>query len=461
MGSNGPKGGGRRDIDGDVGCTIGAELFQAVMTEHERRNTVRCPKGPPIMLNRTMANKTSTLVVVLAFSGLLSAFDSPAHAQELATVALDAAKARGGGGDALAEQEGKLEATHVARLGLKIASGQCVVAAAASHAATDLELSVRTPGGLSLSDGEPGPVAHLRYCAGKGAENAQVRVRSDKATSYTLGVWAVHSGTEGRQPSSTRAPASAATPAVTLAQRLALAANIHAKGLAAMTVPHEEDLGSGDERARDLPLDGGRCYRVVAVAEPGLMGVDLALQDSSGASLLAGGGKPVIVMGNDAAFCPADAASFKLVVSTSAGAGRVVWQVFGAPHPKSQGRWQPGGEGDSWVAKRLRASHQQLGEGKPAAMPFEAGKLTTAQAAQASFEVQPGSCYIAIAAGAPSLRSIDLAIIDQRGNVVAQALDQGSVARARVCADLRSRWTARVRVFKGYGDYALQVFGGP
>ena len=89
------------------------------------------------------------------------------------------------------------------------------------------------------------------------------------------------------------------------------------------------------------------------------------------------------------------------------------------------------------------------------------GKLATAQSAEASFEVQPGACYVAVVTGAPSVRSFDLELVDQRGNLVAQARDQGNRAHARVCADLKARWTARARAFKGYGDYGLQVFGGP
>jgi hypothetical protein len=66
-----------------------------------------------------------------------------------------------------------------------------------------------------------------------------------------------------------------------------------------------------------------------------------------------------------------------------------------------------------------------------------------------------------MAAGTPSLRSLDLEIVDQRDNVIAEARDQGSFAMTRACASIPGQWRVRVRAFKGYGEYGLQVFGSP
>ncbi len=407
-----------------------------------------------------MANKTSSLVFTIAFCGCLFSGAAQAEAPDLASLAQTAAKTRGGGGTPIAIQEGKLAASEIQRLLLKLEPRQCVVAAAAGVDVTDLELSVKTPEGLSLGDGEPGAVARLRYCAGTQAEKAQIRVRSDKPTAYSLGVWAVQVGAVESAPAAVPSPVAKAP--ATLPQQLALVAKDHANGMEAMTAPREEDLGSGDARERDVPLQAGRCYRFLAVAEAKLVAVDLTLKDAKGAELLTEhGGDTTSVLGEERSFCPANPARFRLAIAVQEGTGHVLWQVFGAPDPRAVSRWKVGGEGDSLVAKRMRASHERMGEAKPAVMPYQEGKLATAQGAQAMFDVQPGLCYVAVAAGTPSVRSLDLEIVDQRGNIVAQALDQGSLARARVCSGLKSRWTARLRVFKGYGEYALQVFGGP
>ncbi len=243
-----------------------------------------------------------------------------------------------------------------------------------------------------------------------------------------------------------------------LPQLLRLAAKDWAKGLEAMTPPREEELAAGDVRERDLPLDAEHCYRFLAVVEPRVTAVDLAMFDSAGKQVLAGHGtNGQIVLGADAPFCPTKPARFKLTISSD-GAGRVLWQAFGSPHGAA---FPIGGDGDGMAAKRIRYSQKAVGESKPAVIAYQEGKLTTAQRVEASFEVQPGACYVAVVTGAPSLRSLDLEIVDQRGNLVAHALDQGNLAHARVCADLKARWIVRARAFKGYGDYGLQVFGGP
>lgn len=411
------------------------------------------------MLNRAMANKTSSLVFTLAFCSSFLAAMPGARAEDLAALALQAAKERGGGGAPLVTEDGKLGAAEMQRFLVKLEPRQCVVAAAAGAETSDIELSVRTPEGLSLGDGEAGPVARLRYCAGTNAEKAQVRVRSEQASGYALGVWPVQTGTDA-PPSAASKPADKAQP--TLPQLLSQASRDHAKGLAAMTAPREEDLGSGDARERDLPIEGGRCYRVLAVADAKALGVTLALTDKKGVAHKAlQVGENLAVLGEEKPLCPSEATSVKLTIAVREGAGRVLWQVFGAPDPQVISRWKVGGDGDSMVASRIRSSHERMGEAKPAAMALQSGKLATAEGAEAAFDVQPGHCYIAIAAGTPSVRSLDIEIVDQRGNIVAQALDQGGLAKARVCSDLKARWTVKLRLFKGYGEYALQVFGGP
>jgi len=407
------------------------------------------------MLNRVMAKQSPSFVLPLTVCAVLLPA-MLARAEDLQVRASATARERGAAGEPLSSVSGKLAAREVSRSLVKLKPAQCVVAVAIGADALDLDLSLKTAGGV-LSDSSTGPVASVRYCAAENAEKAQVQLRSEVAGDYALGVWTV--GSAASEPPATKDAPKAAKVVVPLSQLLSDAVKDSAKGLAPMTPPREEDLATGDARERDLPLDAEHCYRFLAVAEAQLTAVDLALSDAAGKQVLAGHGtNGKVVLGADAPFCPTKAARFKLKVSVAGGAGRALWQVFGSPHTAG---FPVGGEGDGMAAKRIRASYKSVGENKPAVIAYQDGKLTTAENVEATFEVQPGACYVAVVTGAPSVRSFDLELVDQRGNLVAQALDQGNVAHARVCADLKARWTARARAFRGYGEYGLQVFGGP
>jgi len=410
------------------------------------------------MMKRFMHNSPSSLMLSLCLSVAVALPAGLVRAQDLAAAAATAARERGAGQTPLLMEQGQIPAAELQRWPVQLAPRQCVVVSAASRDARDLELSLKTPEGLSLTDSEVGPLARLRYCAGLEAEKALVRLRSDTAVAYALGVWPARVPGEPTKP----APTAAAPAPKSLGQQLAALATARANSFEAMTPPREEDLGAGDPRERDVPLEAGRCYRFLAVADLPLTAVNLTLADAQGTPLLsARGGELTSVLGEDTPFCPEDAARYKLVVAAEGGSGRVLWQVFGESQVQTQGKWPIGGGGESLIAKRIRSIHERLGEKKQPAVAYQEGRLATAQSVEVGFDVQPGFCYVAVAAGMPSIRSLDLEIVDQRGNLVAQARDQGSQARARACSDIKARWTARVGVFKGYGEYGTQVFGGP
>jgi hypothetical protein len=109
------------------------------------------------------------------------------------------------------------------------------------------------------------------------------------------------------------------------------------------------------------------------------------------------------------------------------------------------------------TAKRVRQVHKQLAAGAAVA-PFDAGELQTAGEYETTFEARPGQCYVAIVAGVPSLRALELRVLDQRSNEVAHSEQPANSLKVRACADLRGRWTVRLRAFKGYGSFGLQVF---
>lgn len=247
-----------------------------------------------------------------------------------------------------------------------------------------------------------------------------------------------------------------------LRRELAQFAASQAATLKGSAPAREEDLGPGDSRIRDVSLEAGRCYRFLAVAGAPVTGLSLRLRDAAGVEVAAHEADArALALPKDKPYCAAKTVTHQLTIAVKGGAGLALWQPFGGTDPSHQARFPIGGDANNAVSKRVRDAHATLAAGTTAAMAFATGTLATAQRAEASFAVQPGTCYDAVAAGTPSLRSLDIEIVDQRDSVIAEARDQGTTATTRACASIPGTWRVRARAFKGYGEYGVQVFASP
>jgi hypothetical protein len=113
------------------------------------------------------------------------------------------------------------------------------------------------------------------------------------------------------------------------------------------------------------------------------------------------------------------------------------------------------------VARQVRLERDRRVPGQHGLTPFARRTLRTSQHVETSFEVVAGHCYLAIGAGVPSLRAVELELYDQRNSPVERVSAAGEPAVARGCAVVNGRWRARLRAFKGYGAAGLQVFATP
>lgn len=376
-----------------------------------------------------------------------------------------AAEGKGAAPDLLAEKRGKLGEGAALELSVSLGPRQCVVVAGAAEGSlSDLELSLRPPEGLTLTDGGSGPQGAMRYCAGRAQEQVTVRAKADGTAEALLGVWGVRRAGPPPAAAPVRgkpAPATPEEPAepgpLTLEQRLAQLATKIGAEMSAVTPPRREKMTPGTPLSRDVPLELEHCYRVLAVTEPPATNVDLALVDAKGAGLVSEkGGDLDVVLPEDVTFCPKESGVHGLKLKLEGSASEVLWQVFGAARAPAS-PWPAGGEGNTFLSKRMRQMQAQAGAAG-AAMPYQAFELSTATARDELLEVQAGTCYVAFAVGVPSLRVAELELIDQRGHVVARSEQQSSTASARACADVNARWTVRVRAFKGYGEVGVQAF---
>jgi hypothetical protein len=398
---------------------------------------------------------------------------------ELVARARSAAQADGGLSAApLALRSKKVRGSHSVRLSLKMRDGECaIVVAAGPDSLLNTQLSLKGAGGVWIDDNESGALAKIQYCASSD-ERVQVRARAGggEKTLLALGAWSLDA-TRARPRQavapvviiSSARPADAAeeaskpaAPAVEpLPTKLEILAAEEAADLVAVSRAKSEQLKPGDPRARELGLNIAQCYRFLAVADDAVTNLVLKLHDGSGRELAhsVSEGKTVVLPANEP-FCPSEVGSYRLTMAGGA-AGEVLWQPFGGPNKAFLNRYSIGGDNPADpFGKTIRAAHATLAEGKPATTALKRGVLPNGKWAEATFDVQPGSCYVPVAAGGAEITGFDMQIADQRGTVVAQALSQGNLARARACADVKGKWHVRIRAKDGGGSFALQVFGG-
>jgi hypothetical protein len=412
-------------------------------------------------MNSNFRSPRRPLFPLLAGISLGVAVTSQAQAPSLLERVQQRALERGAGEARLSERQGNLAAAAPESLDLTLAPRQCVVAAAAvDEGLPDVELSLRTPEGLSISDGSAGATAALRYCASASEEHVTVRVRSEKASAFALAVWNQRRAGERRAAAAKLTAPPPPSPR-SLAERLAALAAKTTAPMRPMAPAREEELTPEQPRQRDVVLEAGHCYRILAVTEAPATNVDLELLDAKGAPLAREKASALeAVLWDKKTMCPATSGFYQLSLRIEGAKGAGVWQLFGAEDPDRDARWPVGGTGTTFVAKRVRELHAEH-KGEAAAMEFQVGELRTAQEKEASFDVEAGRCYVAVAAGQPSLRALELELLDQRGNLVGRSEAQGSAVTAKACAELGARWTLRTRAFKGYGSFGAQVFRAP
>jgi hypothetical protein len=399
-----------------------------------------------------------SLLVPLSFGVLAWVFAAPASPVRadgaLVGKVEAAAKERGGEGEPLAKRSGKLRKDHPLRTSLSLPKGTCLVAALGVSAG-EASLGLRTLV-ADLVDADVGDLARIRYCAADADEKVELSAESTERSAFAI--VALRVGQEEPPKPVQAAPEPAPGPPVeSLSARLAKLT----QGYEPMAPPREEDLSEGDPRKRELVLEAGRCYRVFAAAELAAGQVELLLRNVRGSGLRALGKVP-LGPGSTARtglVCPEQTENHVLEIRLRNGTGLVLWQLVGTDNPEISKRWHVGGTGDALVQRRMRAERKLLDADKLPAMAFVQGELKTAEQAEAKFSAVAGRCYAAMAVGVPSLRSLELELSDQRGGVVAQ-VQGNSTARAQACASVAGEWTVRVRAFKGYGSYGLQVFGG-
>ncbi|MEM9190562.1 MAG: hypothetical protein AAGF12_15360 [Myxococcota bacterium] len=118
-----------------------------------------------------------------------------------------------------------------------------------------------------------------------------------------------------------------------------------------------------------------------------------------------------------------------------------------------------GGDGTGFVATTIRDRHREVGQGRPAVSDVDDQTLETNDRHRLEVQVEGGHCYVAIAVGVPSVRTLDLRILDPFGNERATDETEDAFPAAAFCPSVAGSWIVELHMFNGYGRVGAQVFG--
>lgn len=341
---------------------------------------------------------------------------------------------------------------------LDLEASQCVAVVAAGEAGIqNIDVSLSRGRTELARDATTGANASARFCATERMRGVRVAVGAFRgAGQYAAAVYDLPAG------AAAAATADGETPLERLASRIEAVGGT----MTPVTPPQRETLAEGERLERQVALQPGRCYRVVVGAADSVLDLDLALSPERGAPLqtdASDDGMPTL--GVLAPLCPARPGAHRLQLFMERGAGAFAWRVLGSSQrgastgEAAATRHRIGGAGDGFLPGRIRARHQAAGEGRPPVTDLLSGRLSTSEARDVEVPVEGGRCYVALAAGVPSVRELDLRVLDNFGNERARDETRDAFPSVRFCPSISGRWQVQVRMYNGYGAYALQIFG--
>ena len=352
-------------------------------------------------------------------------------------------------------ETGRLARGEVAVRSYRLEPGTCYwFVAAGDGNVRDLDLIVRSRGVVLVRDQSSSRDAFVPgerpFCP---TEEQRVQVSVSAARGGGVYAVALFSGA-----------APAETGEVDMHALLDRAAARHAPGMGQTAEPRVAPMATGEDLEEEVVLAGGRCYRFIAVGGPGVE--DLELHVYQGASEIAR--DTAMAAEAVASYCATAETPVRVRLRMYRGAGQIALAPYsGGPRPgtATAARARPaepvGGETDDYLARQLRSRHAAVGEGRVGATPVMRATLRTAEDRSFPLPLEAGRCYTILAVGAPSVRDLDLYLLDPAGVEVQQDTgpDGHAVVRTEPCPRWTGTYSVRARVFAGYGEVAVQAFG--
>jgi hypothetical protein len=214
-------------------------------------------------------------------------------------------------------------------------------------------------------------------------------------------------------------------------------------------------LGHRNAATFDVTLPEARCYKFLGAGGAGVQDLTLTVE-VDGAEVAAdriSGGSPA------AQWCAPGRTAARVKLSMYGGAGAFAVGVYAAKAAAAAPEKVGGAEVD-FIANRIRQLHAQLGKGRAAVTQVVRGNLATNGEQVFNAKLVAGHCYTIVAAGAPSVKDLDVALLDQsRSELQKDATHEGfAVMDTAPCPRFTGTYVVKVRAAKGAGQFGAQVF---
>jgi hypothetical protein len=310
----------------------------------------------------------------------------------------------------------------------------------------DLDLRVFSGGKQLAADQGTVTSPVVELCADRDRQaEARLQVNAGGGQ-WAFGTWA-RAGGAGAAPSQQESAALAA---------LAGLAREAAAGMESLGEPHAAQVGHRHAETVEVLLDQARCYKFLAAGDPGIGAV--AMSVTAGGEELAAdrisGARPV------AQWCAPERMRVQVKLLVTGGSGALAFQVFGAEARAAMSPEKVGGAESDFIANRLRQIHAQHGQGRAAITGVVRGNLATSAEQVFDVRLTAGRCYTVIAVGNPSVQDIDVAILDRSGRELQKDAKVGGFTAldTNPCPTFTGKYTVKVRVARGSGQFGAQVF---
>jgi hypothetical protein len=237
-----------------------------------------------------------------------------------------------------------------------------------------------------------------------------------------------------------------------MVQRLASVAAQNAAGFVGLGAPITGQLAQAGTTTINVPLRQGACYKFIAVGGPGVTDLDIQVNANGRqvAQDTATDDFPI------ASYCAPIPQTVQVQILMYRGNGGFAYQTFQSgglqPPPPVVG-------GNDFLSNRMREISGRFASGRLPVSPLMRGSLQTSQTRDFSVGLQTGHCYTVVGVADPSVTDLDLFLFDQNGTQVAQDQATDNFPIVQACPSVPGNYRIQVKMYSGYGSFALQVFG--
>ncbi|MCP4677128.1 MAG: hypothetical protein GY854_16760 [Deltaproteobacteria bacterium] len=239
-------------------------------------------------------------------------------------------------------------------------------------------------------------------------------------------------------------------------QSLEAAAKTAAVGMKQFGEIHTGHLEKRGTTIIEVQLDRARCYTFIAVGGKGAADISLTVSSlgKEVASDRISGKQPVTK------WCSPGRAKVEIKLAMYDGSGSFALGVYAPKDEEHAKAEKVGGKDTDFIANRVRQLHGQFGKDRAAISKLFRGNLSTGNEQVFKVRLRGGHCYSIIAAGSPSVRNLDLILIDKTGRELDRDTSKNNFPSLETnpCIKSSGQYRVKVNMFSGYGQFGFQVF---